>query len=90
MEYRLINMLDLSDSLMDEARDRGFTDFEALLMLYTICDDGVFIISKVDLANKLSFSKSRLDSFLYEMVKLNKISITYVGDGMYKFELLNF
>jgi len=75
---------------MDEAKSRGLTDFEALLMLYTIADDGVFLASKVELADKLSFNESRLDSFLYDMVKLKKVSLTYVGDGVYKFELLNF
>lgn len=90
MDYRLVNMLDLSGSLMDEAKRRGLTDFEALLMLYANYEEGVFICSKAELADNLSFSESRLDSFLYDMVKLNKISITYAGDGEYKFELLNF
>ena len=90
MDYRLVNMLDLSGNLMDEAKDRGLTDFEALLMLYVICDDGVFLGSKIELADKLSFNESRLDSFLYDMVKLNKVSINYVGDGIYKFEIINF
>ena len=90
MDYRLVNMLDLSGSLMDEAKDRGLTDFEALLMLYTFCDDGLFLSSKSELADNLSFSASRLDSFLDEMVRLNKVSVTDIGDNVYKFELINF